>query len=61
MWERAGRETTVSYKGSNETLENVVGYLAGTMDFHVKMTSKNPAQSFRCRATGVTTAPFYEE
>ena len=48
-------------KGAMKTLENVVGYLAGTMDFHVKMTNKNPAQSFRCRAKGVTTAPFYEE
>ena len=48
-------------RGAMKTLENVVGYLAGTMDFHVKMTSKNPAQSFRCRAKGVTTAPFYEE
>ena len=48
-------------KGAMITLENVVGYLAGTVDFHVKMSSKNPAQSFRCRAKGVTTAPFYEE
>ena len=47
-------------KGAMKTLENVVDYLTGTMDFYVKMTRRNPAQSFRCRTKGVTTPPFYE-
>ena len=47
-------------KGAMKTLENVIDYLAGTMNFYVKMTRRNPAQSFRYRTEGVTIPPFYE-
>jgi len=47
-------------KEAMKTLENVVDYLAGTMNFYVKMIRRNPAQSFRCRTKGVIIPPFYE-
>eukprot|EP00435_Cladocopium_sp_Y103_P035391 s358_g9.t1 len=57
--ELAGRLQSLTV-GPMKTPGNLVGYLAGTTDFHVKMEGKNPAQSFRCRAEGVTTCWLLE-
>ena len=51
----------MSYKGSNKNVgECIVDCLAGTIDFYVKITRRNPAESFRCRTKGMIIPRFYE-
>ena len=46
-------------KGAMNTLKRLIGYLHTTMDYHVKMTGRDPSASFRDRAQGLSTTPSY--